>query len=196
MSNFNKLMKFLFVFITFSFGGTYLYNEFVSTEADLYMKKYSDSAIRKNCPSDSEKIYYQECFRRDIGKVMSLASPRDIPKIFEALNDLRKRDEFQAKEGVELAFSKLLYFENTVILMGYLSEIQVSRNGITFLDIVLIPFLGPYVKKEVTKIKSDFTQFEGQSDSLMSNPELKNRLEQIQRKINSIETNKIELQQQ
>lgn len=137
----------------------FLYLKYNPTQSKVILIQFSDKAITTTCPNSPSPKRYQECFRSQIGKSLALANPTDLLAIIETTKDLKDKDLFLSDSKEEKFLTKLFYFENWSIILDYSKSLNIRRDGLSFLDIIFIPYVKKKMKYEIYELQDSFKKF-------------------------------------
>lgn len=147
---------------------------------------YGDQKVRGTCPDSPGKLFYQECFRKDLSKALSDFSPIDTYVILQRLDELYLLESYHLKTEEDKIKAFILKYENLILFAESSSNLTIDRNKFNFYTFPLIPVAKFYTKLYFKKQIEYFDQSKYKSLSLDKTNPLSHRLARVQKRIASI----------
>lgn len=160
---FAKAIKFITVFV-FSTG--IMLSLFYFFKDSPFAPHYLSLSPGKNkqlCQDSPEKEPYSRCINRFLVPLIEKASPLELLKVPKLIRSIKEQDLFlklhpKNKLFVEYIKNQLTFFEN-------LQHFKLSRNNLDFFQILVKPAIVFFLKKEISDIKKEIENADGQGYS-------------------------------
>ena len=177
-----KYIKFFTTFITVTTGLLWGYYHFTESKAEQILALYTPTNIRNTCEESILDNKYQICFRKNLPTLFEFASPFDLLKISEMIDDIKDRELYQSTKKKNQIRVLKDYYTNRSIFNDYISSYQLSRNHIDFFQIILLPYIKRKYKEENLKTALQY------KEDLKKYPELENNSEVQRAMVNILTT--------
>lgn len=116
---------------------------------------FTDKNIRRTCLHSPLKESFSHCLQKKLGKMYSNSSLIIFPELNNLINTIYKKDletleKNNTKEIEDLNFN---YIMNWSIAISYISNFEVARNDLSFIEILFIPYFKSQIATQVKEIQ-------------------------------------------